>query len=141
MSGHRLVDYLRKRVQDVGPEHHIHIREAFADTLGNMFLLHHAAAYPYQHVRILLLIVLERAEVTENAILGVLPDCAGVEQHQIRAVRRVRESVSHIRQHSLYLFAVAHILLAAEAVDMRHRRLLPGAVQLPDLPGVFFLCR
>ena len=128
-------------MQNVSSEHHVHIGEALFYTFRDVLLLNHAAAHSDEHVRLELFVVLERAEISEHPVLGVFTNRAGIEKHEVGSVGGIRESVSHHREHALYLLAVADVLLAAEAVDVGYRRQLPGGIEFTHLFSIFLLCR
>ena len=106
-------------------EDEIHHAVGFFQLFRHVFLLHHAAAHGDDLVRVLLLRVVERADVAEHALLGVLTHGAGVDDHHIRLVSILREPKAHRAQVSAQFFAVGLILLAA--VGVHHgERLLPA---------------
>ena len=94
-------------------EYDVDERERRADALRHALLLHHAAADGNEHRGIAALDVFQRADVAVDAVLGVLPDCAGVEEDEIRFVFIVGKGKAHFSEHALDFFAVRHVLLAA----------------------------
>ena len=89
-----------------------------------MLLLGHAAADTDHQARVLLLELFQRADIAENALLGVLTHGAGVEQDQVGVLRLVAQTVANIHQHTLDALAVVDVLLAAVAAYIRQRRCL-----------------
>ena len=75
-----------------------------------------AAAQADHLLRILLLGVGQGAQVAEHPVLRVLPDGAGVQEHQIGLLRVLGEGEAACLQHPHELLSVRHILLAAEGV-------------------------
>ena len=112
----------------MGAENQPHKGIAFLQLFGNVLLLHHAAAQPDQRVRTAALDVFERPHIAKHAILGVFPHRAGVEQNQIRVVRRFGEREAHVRQHSFHAFGIRHVLLAAVGAYIAKRRFIAFAV-------------
>ena len=108
----RIIHQFRKMMQRMGAEHQPDKRKAVIDTVGDMFLLHHAAAERNQNLRVLSFEIFKRADVSEHSVLGMLADCAGVEQNKIRFVWRVHKIKAGFSEHSLDFFTVGNILLA-----------------------------
>ena len=112
-----------------GAEHQVHKRKGLLDALGNVLLLHHTAAQGDHRVRVLRLIGLERPHVAKHSILCVLPHGAGVKENKLCFVPIVGKRVAHIRQHTLNMFAVRHILLAAVGDHTGQRLVRIAALQ------------
>ena len=89
-----------------------------------MLLLGHAAADADHQTRVLLLELFQRADIAENALLGVLTHGAGVEQDEVGVFDIVAQTVADILQNALDLLAVVDVLLAAVAAHIRQRRCL-----------------
>ena len=104
-----------------------------ADPLRHPGLLGHAAAQGDDLLRVLLFRVGQGAQVAEHPVLRVLPDGAGVQDHQVRLFRVLGEGEAARSQHPHQLLAVGHILLAAEGVHTGHGMGLPGGEHRPDL--------
>ena len=58
----------------------------------------------------------QRPHVAKNPLLGVLPDGAGVQQHQVRPLLPVGEGIAHPGQIAPQAFRVGLVLLAAVGV-------------------------
>ena len=84
-----------------------------------MLLLGHAAADTDHQARVLLLELFQRADIAENALLGVLTHGAGVEQDEVGVFDIVAQAVADILQNALDLLAVVDVLLAAVAAYIR----------------------
>ena len=66
------------------------------------------------------------AQVAEHPVLRVLPDCAGVQDHQIRLPGVLGEGEAARGQHPHEPLAVGHVLLAAEGIHAGRGVGLPG---------------
>ena len=75
-----LSDELGQRVDAVHTENEVHVGVALAQLFYNVLLVGHAAAEADDEAVLLLFQALESAHVTENTLLGVLTDGAGVEK-------------------------------------------------------------
>ena len=124
---------LRELPQGLGAEHQIHVGIGLFDPLRHPGLLGHAAAQADHLLRILLLGVGQGAQVAEHPVLRVLPDGAGVQEHQIGLLRVLGEGEAACLQHPHELLSVRHILLAAEGVHTGRGVSLPGGEQAADL--------
>ena len=89
---------------------------AFFDTLGDVFLLHHAAAQGNEDFRAAALQIFKRADIPKHAVFRMLADGARIKQDQIRLLGVLREGKPHLQQHALDVFAVGDILLTAICV-------------------------
>ena len=67
----------------------------------------------------------QRAQIPEYALLGVFAYRAGIEYHNVRLVRVVRERKAHIFQHPRQPFAVGDVLLTSERIHQRDGVRLP----------------
>ena len=123
---------LRELPQGLGAEHQIHVGIGLFDPLRHPGLLGHAAAQADHLLRILLLGVGQGAQVAEHPVLRVLPDGAGVQEHQIGLLRVLGEGEAACLQHPHELLSVRHILLAAEGVHTGRGVSLPGGEQAAD---------
>ena len=124
---------LRELPQGLGAEHQIHVGIGLFDPLRHSGLLGHAAAQADHLLRILLLGVGQGAQVAEHPVLRVLPDGAGVQEHQIGLLRVLGEGEAACLQYPHELLSVRHILLAAEGVHTGRGVSLPGGEQAADL--------
>lgn len=106
------------------------------DPLRHPGLLGHAAAQADHLLRILLLGVGQGAQVAEHPVLRVLPDGAGVQEHQIGLLRVLGEGEAACLQHPHELLSVRHILLAAEGVHQRIDGLAPLLMEGRQLAGI-----
>ena len=102
----------------------VHIGVALAQLFDDVLLLGHAAADTDHQARVLLLELFQRADIAENALLGVLTHGAGVEQDEVGVFDIVTQAVADILQNALDLLAVVDVLLAAVAAYIRQRRCL-----------------
>ena len=130
-----LVEQLRQLIEGVGAEDQVDAREGLFQFVRNLFLLGHAAAEGNQHLPPGLLLVGGLAEDAEDLLLGVFPDGTGVVEGDVGLFDRVGELAAHFGQHPFDLFAVVHILGAAERPDQRLRR---AAVAGPQQPLILF---
>lgn len=89
---------------------------------------------------LLLFQALESAHVTENTLLGVLTDGAGVEKDEVGVLRFVTQAVTDVHQHTLDALAVVDILLTAVAVDEGQRRGVIGQLDQLCRRVVMFKC-
>ena len=82
------------------------------------------------------------AHVAEDPHLRVFPDGAGVENQKIGPALVVREAKAHVGEHSSDELCVGLVLLAAKG-NGTGQRLPPEfcMIDLPDLLGIFLLCR
>ena len=127
-----LPEKLRELPQCVGAEDQIHVGVGLLHPLGNPLLLGHAAAKTDDLLGVFLFRVGQGAQVAEDPVLGVLPDGAGVQNHQVR-LRRVRcEGEAAALQHAHEFLAVGHVLLAAEGIHAGHRVGLTAFKHGPD---------
>ena len=117
---------LRELPQGVGSEHQVHQGIGLFDALGDPLLLGHTAAEGDDHFGVFLFGVGQGTQVAEDPVFGVLPDGAGVQNHQVRLGGLVRQGEAAGLQHTHELLAVGHVLLAAEGVHAGHRMGLPG---------------
>ena len=124
---------LRELPQGMGAEHQIHMAVGFLHPLRDPLLLGHAAAQTDHLLRVFLFRVGENAQIAEDPLFRVLPDGAGVQDHQIRLLGVLGEGEAAVRQHPHELLSVRHILLAAEGVHAGHRMGFPGGEHLLDL--------
>jgi hypothetical protein len=98
-------------------------------------LLRHAAADAQDHVRALLLEGLETSQLREHLLRRLLPDGAGVEEHDVGLLGSARGDVSLLGQRARQLLGVVHVHLTAPGGDpvatsglvrgparLRHRR-------------------
>ena len=111
-------------MHNVSAENNIDLRERFSHSLCYMLLLYHTAADRNYEISVLLFQLFECAYIAENSVLCVFSYGAGIEKDKIRKGGFGREAVTHLCKHTLYFFSVAHVLLTAEAVDVRKRHLL-----------------
>ena len=82
----------------VGGEHPVHMREAPLDPGDHLFLTGHAAAQEDFLPRVAALGVGQGAQVTENTLLGVLPDGAGIHHHHVRPFGLLGDGVAALGQ-------------------------------------------
>ena len=116
-----LPQQFRELPQGMGTKHQIHQRIGLLNALGHAGLLCHAATQADDHLRIFLLGVGQCTQVTKHAILRMLADGAGVQDHQIRFGGLVRQGKTAVCQHAHQLLAVCHVLLAAKGIHAGHR--------------------
>jgi hypothetical protein len=98
------------------------MRVGFFYLLSHVLLLDHTAADCYNHVLSRFLGVDERADVAENAHLGVLANRAGVDKRHVGFKFVLSEHVSHAAEHSAQPLAVRLVLLAAVGIHIGFRR-------------------
>jgi len=109
--------HARQLVQVVGAESQIDKAILLEDLLRHAGLLHHAAAYADQKPGLFLLQFLQPRHVAQRPALGVVPDAAGVEQHQIGLGAVFGLGHAHFFQKSRQLFAVVGVHLTAVGHD------------------------
>ena len=105
-----------------------------AQLVRHMLLPGHAAAQADDLLRVRLFRVGQGAQGAVNPLFRMVPDGAGIHDHNVRPGRIVGEIAPHIPQHPQNVLAVGHVLLAAEGVHHRQRRPAPGPVDI-----VYFL--
>ena len=115
------IKQLREFMRGMSAENYIDKRIALLNLFGYSLLLHHASAEDYFKIRILLFYFLERADISEESVFGVLTDGAGVEQRYIRVFRLLGEPEAHFFKQTFESLAVGNIALAAESVDIGER--------------------
>ena len=135
-----LGDELGQRVDAVHAEHEVHIGVAPAQLFHDVLLVGHAAAEADDEAVLLLFQALEGAHVTEDTLLGVLTDGAGVEKDEVGVLGLVAQAVADVHQHTLDALAVVDILLAAVAVDEGQRRGVIGQLDQLCRRVVMFKC-
>ena len=113
---HGPLQQLRETPELVGPEDQIHDGIGLFDLLGDVGLLHHAAADGDDLAGPGLLAVIQGAHVAEDPHLRVLPHGAGVHHDHVRLELILGKAVAHLRQVAPQLFAVGLVLLAAVGV-------------------------
>ena len=91
-----LGDELRQGVDAVHAEHKIDVGVALAQLFHHMLLVSHAAAQADDKAALFLLETLQRAHVSEHALLGVLTHGAGVEQDEVGVFDIVAQAVADI---------------------------------------------
>ena len=89
-----------------------------ADALGYVGLLGHTAAQADNLVWVFPLAVDQRAHVAEHPLLRVLPDGAGVDDNDVRALIVVHDGAAHVGQHPPEQLGVGLVLLAAIGVHI-----------------------
>ena len=109
----RLQHQLRKAVQVVRTERHVHKRILPENLLAHALLLHHAAADGDHHLGPGLLELLEPGDVSKRAALRIVADAAGVEDHEIRRLAAFSLRHAHLLQHTGQLLAVVRVHLAS----------------------------
>ena len=127
------VELLGKLPEVVGIEDAVDVRIGFAHPLGDLRLTHHAAADEDLLPRVAALGVYQGADVAEHALLGVLADRAGVDDHEVRALGRVGQAVAAAPQNAADLLGVRLVLLAAVGLHVGDRGLallFPKALQI-----------
>ena len=109
--------HARQLVQVVGAESQIDKAILLKNLLRHARLLHHAAAYADQKPGLFLFQFLQPGHVAQRPALGVVPDAAGVEQHQIGLGAVFGLGHAHFFQKPRQLFAVMGVHLAAVGHD------------------------
>ena len=115
-AGHGLFQQLREAPELVGPEDQVHDGIGLLDLLGDVGLLHHAAADGDDLPGPGLFGVVQGAHVAEDPHLRVLPHGAGVHHDHVRLELVLGKAVAHLGQIAPQLFAVGLVLLAAVGV-------------------------
>ena len=117
-----LGDELGQGVDAVHAKDEVNIGVALAQLFDDMLLVRHAAAQTDHQAGLFLLQALERADVAEDALLGVFTHGAGVEEDQVGIFGLIAEAVADIDEDALDALAIVDVLLAAVAVDESQRR-------------------
>ena len=107
----------RQLVQVMGAEGQVDKAVLLQNLLRHAGLLHHAAAYADQKPGLFLLQFLQPRHVAQRTAFGVVPDAAGVEQHQIGFGAVFGFGHAHFFQKSRQLFAVVGVHLTAVGHD------------------------
>ena len=81
------------------------------------FLLGHTAGYSDPQAGLLLFLLPERTEQTENLLFRLGPDGAGIEDNQVGICLFGNRDIAALRQELLHDFRVALVHLAAEGFD------------------------
>ena len=93
---HDLLHQLREAPQLVRAEYEVDHRVRLLYLLCHVLLLHHAAAHGDYLVGVILLRVVQRTDVAEDAHLGVLAHGAGVDDDDVGLKFVLREAVAHL---------------------------------------------
>ena len=109
---HGVPQKLRELPYLMRSEHDVHHPEGVFELVLHRLLLGHAAAHGDDEVRIFGLVVGQRAHVSVDPLLGVLPDGAGVENDDIRLGGIGGEAVAAVHEPA----GVGFVLLAAVGV-------------------------
>ena len=114
------VEKLREAPKVVGPEDQVHKAVACPYPDHLVRFLHHAAADADQHVRMVLLKMLDLPQMAVELLVRVLPDGAGVEEKDVRlfGLRLLR---ADLREDPGQLLRVPCVHLAAHGGDMERR--------------------
>ena len=115
-GGELLQQQLGKLPQQLGAEDQVHMGEGLPQPLGHMVLPGHAAAQADELVRVAALGVQQGPHVAKDPVLGVLPDGAGVHEHQVGPLLAVGEGIAHPGQIAPQALGVCLVLLAAVGV-------------------------
>ena len=83
----------------------------------------------------------ENAQIAEDPLLRVLPDGAGVQDHQICLLWVLCKGEAAVGQHTHQFLAVRYVLLTAKGVHAGHRMGFPGSEHFLDLCFKFPLTR
>ena len=109
---------LRQPPQHVGAEDEVHEGEPPHDLLRHIRLLHHAAADTQDQPRVLLLPLLQRADVGQQPLFRMVPHTAGVEQNDVGRVPALGGRVAHLLQQPRDGLGIPHVHLAAICLDI-----------------------
>ena len=109
--------HLRQFVDVMGAENQIDEGQFLQQLFP--FLLGHTTTDPDDHPRIALLDRLETAKVAVDLALGLVPHCAGVEQHQVGDLGAVDLMVADLLQQLDDALRIDHIHLAAEGFQIK----------------------
>ena len=121
----------RQTVDAVDAEHEVDVRVALAQLFHDVGLLRHAAADADDQARVLFFEFFQRADVAEDALLGMFAHRAGVEQDEVGVLQRIADAEADVLQDAADLFAVVDVLLAAVAAHVGQRRRLVVGGQRP----------
>ena len=130
------VDFRQRAGQTLhgtGAEHHLDKRIGLPEQCADLLLLCHAAAQPDDQPRVLFVDRLQCAEPADHAGFRMCAHGAGIEQDDIRILRRIGQLVAEILKDALVFFTVTEIELAPEALDMCTRRMRKGFQYGADL--------
>ena len=115
------VNEFRKFVKNMRSENEVNIAETVFDSFGNIFLLHHAAAKGDNHVRLCCFIFFECADVSENTVLCMFPNGAGVIKNKVGFFNTVRQFVTERTENAFDFFAVGDVSLTAVSMHKSFR--------------------
>ena len=111
----RVPQQLGKRAVAVGPHHQVEhprfVEQALAQVLG------HAAGHAHHQARALALEAGELAQPAQHALLGMLPDRAGVEDHRVGVLGALHQRQAGALEHARHHLAVRHVHLAAVGLE------------------------
>ena len=116
LAAANFVEQIGDRVQLARTDDQIDVRCSFENDL--LVLLGHAAHHADHFVRVTLFRFADLAQRAVDLFLGVLAHAAGVEQHAIGFLRRIDDGVAVTFQVSDHHFAVQHVHLAADGLDV-----------------------
>ena len=100
-------------MQFISAKDYIHKWKALEELPAGVLLLHHAAAYAYHELRILVLALFQRAYVAVYPLLSVLANAAGIEYYKVGLGLVLSFGVTHFLHHAGYFFRVVLVHLAA----------------------------
>ena len=116
------VQKLREAPKLVGVKDAVNVAIALFDALCHGRLPHHAAAEEDFLRRMAVFCVRQRADVSVDAVFGVLSDGAGIDDDAVRALLLVYDGVAAALQHPADALGIRLVLLAAIGIDHRTGR-------------------
>ena len=131
------IEVLRQLPEVVGGEDPVHVPVALLHPAGDLRVAHHAAADEDLLPRMAALRVDQGAHVAEDPLDRVVPDRAGIDDDEVRALGFVGEAVAAALQDAPDLLGVGLVLLAAVGLHVSNGgfplRLPPGFDIFADL--------
>ena len=123
----RLVDQLRKPAISVRADHEVHLGNALHQLPAQM--LRHAARDAQDHAGAEELVAGQLAETSVDALLGVLPDRAGVHEDHVRFLGALHAPVSGAPELAQHQLRVGHVHLTAVGLDVEAAFHGPGMIR------------
>ena len=114
---------LRETPQHVRAKDNIDARIALFNFFRNVLLLHHTAAHADGHIRAGFLDVRILPHDAEHALFRMLAHGAGIDYNDIRFGSVLCAHIAHLRQHACDALSIRFVLLAAEGLAVKMRRL------------------
>ena len=132
LAGAHLFQQVRQGTVGVRAHYQVHhlllLQQVLAHPLG------HAAQHPHLQALVAGLQVVHLVDALHHGVLGLLPDAAGVQQHQVGLFGALDRGIAVLRQDARHDLTVADVHLATVAFDVDllvHRVLSKGGKDTP----------